>query len=282
MAHMDKAFLELVKTVTGEEPEVKGESFNLHYTTSQTFIKVTRPWVKPWRFQAEMGTAVSLSYELVPHVRPYSPEIHTYEDGNGETRWVTFWELVEPACEQYSDEEAMNLIPDWILFLHKIPAPPGAPQFQLGDFLHAIHVRLDGTEHPYRERIISRVEELSTREPYRHPHNDGFLHGDLHPGNLLRCKDGSTRLIDWELSCVGPMSWDAAQNVRFTPEAKREAQREWWLSQEGVTAEELDLYIEVRTLSMVAHLIAAKTDGAHYRNGLELLGWPYVEVDAHQ
>ncbi len=43
------------------------------------------------------------------------------------------------------------------------------------------------------------------------PHLPGLIHGDGHPGNLLRTPGGEVVLGDWDQVAIGPREWDLAQ-----------------------------------------------------------------------
>jgi aminoglycoside phosphotransferase (APT) family kinase protein len=43
------------------------------------------------------------------------------------------------------------------------------------------------------------------------PHRPGLIHGDAHPGNLLRTPAGGVLLGDWDHVAVGPREWDLVQ-----------------------------------------------------------------------
>jgi aminoglycoside phosphotransferase (APT) family kinase protein len=38
-----------------------------------------------------------------------------------------------------------------------------------------------------------------------------LVHGDAHPGNLIRAQDGTVVLGDWDHVAIGPREWDLAQ-----------------------------------------------------------------------
>lgn len=41
-------------------------------------------------------------------------------------------------------------------------------------------------------------DKQACRDALKKLHDSGFLHGDIHPGNVLRCPDGSVKLIDFQ------------------------------------------------------------------------------------
>ena len=43
-----------------------------------------------------------------------------------------------------------------------------------------------------------------------------ICHGDVHPGNVLQSTTGPV-LIDWDLVCIGPVGWDHAPLMTWTP-----------------------------------------------------------------
>ena len=48
------------------------------------------------------------------------------------------------------------------------------------------------------------------------------IHGDLHPGNLLRDTKGRLRLIDWDEARTGPVAFDAMHLRRKSPQERRQ------------------------------------------------------------
>lgn len=67
---------------------------------------------------------------------------------------------------------------------------------------------------PGRDRswLIGRIDELRGRwrsldfmRPY------GLVHGDAHPNNVMRLRNGETILGDWDHTAIGPREWDLVQ-----------------------------------------------------------------------
>lgn len=86
--------------------------------------------------------------------------------------------------------------------LHAIPAPDG-----LEPLHDRVSERLAQMETPPRLRpaIERALEEL--------PAGDRLCHGDFHPGNILRERDGRRVVIDWGLAAAGPPEGDAARTL---------------------------------------------------------------------
>lgn len=270
MASMPTGLTKLVRSVTGDTPVPVGESFNLHFATEAAFIKVTRSWVKPARFFTEVAAAQAMVEAGVPVARPLVSDPLPFLDERGCSRWATFWERLTEVGS-LAPEAATKEAAAWIERLWALPAPAGVTRFQLGDFLHAVHVRLDASPDPLGPRIIAEVEALSAHDAYARPHDAGFIHGDLHNDNLM-LTDRGLALIDWESSCVGPLEWDVAQNLRYTPPSLEREQEAWWQAR-GVDWDRVQFYRRVRTLSSLSHMVAAGLTPPMYHRALATLGW---------
>lgn len=264
-----QGLIDLIESIEGEAPIFFGESFNEHFTTSKSFIKLTRPWVKPFRFEVEVEMAREVAALGVPVAHPRVDAPLSFIDENGKTRYVTIWERVFPVGP-LTREQGTRIAAEWIKRLWSLPVPAAATEFTLADFTHAAHVRLDSNRHPHAPRVLELILEASEHPGYRSPGNNGLIHGDLHNDNLLLTADGIL-VIDWESACHGPLEWDAAQNLRYTPPALVAQQRNWWLTQ-GVDPELLDFYKHFRTLTSLSHLIASGIKNPIYFECLEALG----------
>ena len=67
---------------------------------------------------------------------------------------------------------------------------------------------------PRRDRdwLAGQIEELSARwAVLRFPDPPALIHGDAHPGNLIRAPHGTIVLGDWDHVAIGPREWDLAQ-----------------------------------------------------------------------
>jgi hypothetical protein len=100
--------------------------------------------------------------------------------------------------------------------LHSRPLPPSPPQ-AFTDPLAGVTAALDSApadaiSGQQRDWLAREVQELSSRwDGLRFPHPAGLIHGDAHPGNLIRAQDGTVMLGDWDHVAVGPREWDLAQ-----------------------------------------------------------------------
>lgn len=265
------AFRTLVREVVGEYPTAVGGSFNLHFKTPHSFIKVTRPWVKPARFETEVSTASYLSAQGLPVAAPLTRAPLSFEDSEGRERWVSFWELLRPR-RTLRPEEATALAAEWIRTLWLLTPTPTASTFSLSDFLHAVQVRLAPLSSPLAERILASVEPIEETYNALPPQPFGFIHGDLHNENLMLTNSG-LRIIDWESSCKGPLEWDVAQNLRYTPPGQRAAQEAYWRVSGLVEPEVVSFFRHVRSLSSLSHLVATGLKPPIYYRCLEDLGW---------
>lgn len=252
----------------GEKSALVGESFNLHYMSRTSFIKVTRPWVRPERFHTELAAAGALHREGFPVARPLSDKMFSFLDENGKTRYVTFWERLTPNGTEATAKEAA----EWALDLWSRPVPSEIDScFSLDDFIHAAHVRLDNCEHAYTSRLMEAIEEVSDNRYFTNPTCGAFIHGDLHPLNLMHTTEG-VRIIDWDSACRGPLEWDAAQSLRYADVEQVAALTRWWESK-PVNMDEVFFYRRVRTLTSLSHFMASNIRPPMYHRALAFLGW---------
>ena len=123
---------------------------------------------------------------------------------------VTFWEYIEDNGEAVSSAEFGKILHD----LHALPHPS---DFTLPDFapMPKVEKRLEELSgqlpdadlqflrHRY-EKVSADFEEIEFVLP------PGPIHGDAHPGNIMRPTGGPLTLIDFEDFAFGPREWDAA------------------------------------------------------------------------
>ncbi|WP_410601572.1 phosphotransferase enzyme family protein [Amycolatopsis sp. lyj-90] len=122
---------------------------------------------------------------------------------------VTFWEFIPEHEEKVSASEFGKLLHD----LHALPAP----SFELPQFLpmpkfeariNALDGQLAESELTFLRRRYEEVSEEFEGLKFELP--PGPIHGDAHPGNVMRSTDGIPYLIDFEDFAYGPREWDAA------------------------------------------------------------------------
>jgi hypothetical protein len=100
--------------------------------------------------------------------------------------------------------------------LHSRPLPPSPPE-ALTDPLDSVSSALrsappDAIPGWQRGWLTDRIGELRARwTGLRFPLPPGLVHGDAHPGNLIRGRDGTVVLCDWDHVATGPREWDLAQ-----------------------------------------------------------------------
>jgi aminoglycoside phosphotransferase (APT) family kinase protein len=100
--------------------------------------------------------------------------------------------------------------------LHSRPLPPSPPE-PLTDPLASVAAALRSA-HPdalpcqQRDWLVGQIEELRRQwAALRFPHPSALIHGDAHPGNLIRSQHDTIVLGDWDHVAIGPPEWDLAQ-----------------------------------------------------------------------
>jgi len=126
---------------------------------------------------------------------------------------ASVWQYVpEAAGPPASGADLARLLRD----LHSRPLPPSPPE-AFTDPLAGVTAALesapaDAMAPEQRDWLAGQVQELRSRwDKLRFPHPPGLIHGDAHPGNLIRAQDGTVVLGDWDHVAVGPREWDLAQ-----------------------------------------------------------------------
>ncbi|KWX01402.1 Aminoglycoside phosphotransferase [Carbonactinospora thermoautotrophica] len=158
------------------------------------------------------------------------------------TRWLAARGVptVEPADEAGEQPLLVNghVVSVWRL----VDAPPDtatATAYELGQILRTLHAQpeppfpVPTVDDPFarlrhetrtstvlsdRQRawLLNRADELGRAwKALRYPHPPALVHGDAHPGNLLRTRDGRAVLCDWDGVALGHREWDLVQ-VHYT------------------------------------------------------------------
>lgn len=267
-------FIRLIKGLTGEVPKYFSESFNVHYVTSNSFIKLSRPWAAEWRVQNEITTALEMGVRGVPVPRPITEIAVPFTTAQGDNVKVSVWERLHPLRGTLTEEQWMMTGADWISKFFAMTPPSSAGKFGLHGFMDNARTRLRGLESDvdgYAGRIIAELDQAENSELAKREPRLGFIHGDMHPGNMMLTEEG-LKIFDWESARVGPIEWDTAQNLRFAPEVSREEQTDWWVEQ-GADRRYLDFYYRVRSLTHLSFLVATRQHGARYDRNVRDLGW---------
>lgn len=267
----DPRFRTLIHDVTGAYPVAVGESFNQHFKAADTFIKVSRPKVLPFRAINDVYMAGAMLKAGIPTIAPVVPHPLEFVDGNGDTRWVTIWEHKQ-AVRKLELHEGSIIAQEWIEKLWAVTPPEWTTELSLDSFLHAAHVRLDGNSSPLAPLLIEKLEEVAQSPYYIAPRPAGLLHGDLHNDNLMVTDEGIL-LIDWESMCMGPKEWDAAQNLRYADPAERSDLKAWWLTRSDISEAALDFYYQLRSLTSMTHFVANDIRNRYYDETASLFGW---------
>lgn len=97
-----------------------------------------------------------------------------------------------------------------------LPEPPGRFTDPLTSMADAIDECADALPSGHRGWLTSRISQLRAAWlTLEFPHPPGLIHGDAHPGNLMRTLTGDTILGDWDHVAIGPREWDLAQ-IHYT------------------------------------------------------------------
>ncbi|GLY63658.1 phosphotransferase enzyme family protein [Amycolatopsis taiwanensis] len=123
---------------------------------------------------------------------------------------LTFWERIPDDPAPITPAEFGKVLHD----LHALPVPDwlDLPSFEP---MPKIVGRVNAIPSGYLpasdlEFLLRRYEEISAKYnqlDFALP--PGPVHGDAHPGNVMRALDGTLRLIDFEDFAYGPREWDA-------------------------------------------------------------------------
>ena len=126
---------------------------------------------------------------------------------------ASVWQYVPEAADPpASAADLARLLRD----LHSRPLPPSPPE-AFTDPLAGVTAALesaaaDALPREQRDWLAGQVQELRSRwDALRFPHPASLIHGDAHPGNLIRAQDGTVVLGDWDHVAVGRREWDLAQ-----------------------------------------------------------------------
>ena len=163
----------------------------------------------PGRIRTEVGVARWLCGAGFPAIRlaDISPVPQPFEAVG---RLVTVWDLVETSPER----PTMTDLAPVLRGLHGLAQPAGLELQPFEPFrdlarrlaLAPASVPLDAVDflHQRAQALGEAYASLSFELPI------GPIHGDAHPGNLMRAKGGGVVLADLECFAVGPREWDIA------------------------------------------------------------------------
>jgi aminoglycoside phosphotransferase (APT) family kinase protein len=129
---------------------------------------------------------------------------------------VSVWEYVPTVPEARPGGADLGRL---LRALHSQPAPPDPPA-RLTDPLASVACATEDAPpalpRAYIHWLADRIYHL--REAWRtldFPNPACLIHGDAHPGNLLRTPGGHVILGDWDHVAFGPREWDLGQ-VHYT------------------------------------------------------------------
>jgi Phosphotransferase enzyme family len=128
-------------------------------------------------------------------------------------RVATIWQYVrEAASPPPPASDLARLLRD----LHSRAIPPSPPEAFIDPLASVTGIlessAADAMDRAERGWLAGQSQELHHRwAELRFPHPASLIHGDAHPGNLIRAQDGQVVLGDWDHVAIGPREWDLAQ-----------------------------------------------------------------------
>jgi len=128
---------------------------------------------------------------------------------------VTFWELIEDGAEPVHVVDVARLLRD----LHRLLEPRSftLPRFEpLAHTTRRLGSVADGEDVQFLRSRCELLQHQFDGLDFVLP--PGVIHGDAHPGNALRDRDGTVRLLDFESFALGPREWDlGVLALRYRP-----------------------------------------------------------------
>jgi aminoglycoside phosphotransferase (APT) family kinase protein len=126
---------------------------------------------------------------------------------------ASVWQYVPEAANPPASARDLALL---LRDLHSRAIPSPAPEAftnPLAGVTAALEsAPADAMASQQRNWLAGQVQELRRRwAELRFPYSASLIHGDAHPGNLIRAQDGPVVLGDWDHVAVGPREWDLAQ-----------------------------------------------------------------------
>jgi Ser/Thr protein kinase RdoA (MazF antagonist) len=128
---------------------------------------------------------------------------------------VTFWQYIETAPRAPTPADLGRLLrrlhelepPSWL----KLPSfnPFGRVRYRLQNPPPSVDEEAVGFLTRLFADMEPRLAELQFNFAW------GAVHGDAHPGNLMRCRSGEVLLIDFEGFSYGPREWDLSMSAAY-------------------------------------------------------------------
>jgi aminoglycoside phosphotransferase (APT) family kinase protein len=131
-------------------------------------------------------------------------------------RVVSIWRYVPTVPEPRPTAAELGQLLRTLHDQPALPEPPGRFTDPMAGMAVAIDKYADVLTPAQRRWLTSRISQLRAAwHPLEFPHQPGLIHGDAHPGNLMRTPTGHTILGDWDHVAIGPREWDLAQ-IHYT------------------------------------------------------------------
>jgi len=130
---------------------------------------------------------------------------------------ATVWDYVSPTDPPPDGRDLGHLL----LQLHHVEEPPARlPPWSTVEDIKRRLTDAEGLDDADRDEIAERADQIeATLNGLGHALPPGPIHGDAHPGNLIRTPAGVALMLDFDSASHGPREWDlipaAVDAIRF-------------------------------------------------------------------
>lgn len=128
---------------------------------------------------------------------------------------VTFWQRIETGSDAPTPADLGHLlrrlheldVPSWL------DLPSFDPFARVAQRLQNAPPSVDTEEVSFLTRLFGQLKPEFAKLDFQFPF--GAVHGDAHPGNLLRASSGEVVLTDFEGFSYGPREWDLSMSAAY-------------------------------------------------------------------
>lgn len=181
----------------------------------RVFIKVARPNRNTANLAHEVAASTWAQRHGIRTTTPLLTAPVEFNDTHGHHRTATVWEWVEFCTAPALIDRVRDAI-NVALVIHDTPAPADTHDLTPTYWHRTLHERLAPLGNAPQAQLLrnlaatcaARIEDRWNARPV------GWIHGDLHLGNLGWGLDGNVLTYDWESTKVGPIEVDVAQILR--------------------------------------------------------------------